>query len=171
MRAATSTGCEGATRDVLVGNRADSTALLRRLRSDPVLGPIAVQFLVTEGELAMEDLTEREHFLGIAEQMIRLLEMAGPDAAADVLEESPDVAAEEVPSVVLDSGHPNETGLEEPRTLILEPLRERGSRRFPAHPLGGLRGVKVLCVGPVGRRGRGAGHCLTNVGSRTVFDR
>lgn len=125
--------------EVLSVLRADGTALLQRLRSDSVLGPLAVQGLMTSGLLDQDDLTESEQVLGLAEQLIQALETAGPETVRDMLltGSSPNEALN-VLAAALDSGHPADTGLEELRTLVAEPLRQQTSSRPHKHPLAGL---------------------------------
>ncbi|MGW5745001.1 hypothetical protein [Amycolatopsis sp. NPDC003861] len=67
---------------ILVDSLSDGDAVLHGLRVDPALGPIATQWLVERGELALEDLDAREGLLGVTEQFFVLLETAGPEATA-----------------------------------------------------------------------------------------
>ncbi|TKG60526.1 hypothetical protein [Prauserella endophytica] len=131
-------GCPFRTRatamlDMLSHTVPDRCALLRNLRSDRHLGPIATHLLVEDGELAMEELGEEEGLRGMAEQLIHLLEAGGPDAVADALAESPPDEARGLMAALSASGHPDETGLEE--------LRELFAARRPGlatvHPLAG----------------------------------
>ncbi|MFC4061986.1 hypothetical protein ACFOWE_27100 [Planomonospora corallina] len=103
----------------------DGPALLERLRRDPVLGPIAVAALVEDGRLRPEELTERESALMLAEGMLGLLEVGGPEAVREQIESLAGPGAE-LTELVLGSGHPDETGLEEFRTLVALPLQSRG---------------------------------------------
>lgn len=106
---------------VLSAIRTDGTTLLWQLRSDDVLGPLAVQALMTDGVLEQDDLTEREQVLGLAEQLIQALELVGPEAVREM-----PLAGNETTNVVaaaLESGHPADTGLEELRALVAEPSR------------------------------------------------
>ncbi|MFD2468046.1 hypothetical protein [Amycolatopsis silviterrae] len=120
--------------DILAEALPDSSAMLRELRDDRQLGPIAVQALIGEDELSMEELGEEEALRGVAEQFIHLLETGGPDAIADTLATLPPDEARGLTTNVLNCGHPDEAGLAE--------LRELFTRRRPGHatvhPLGGI---------------------------------
>jgi hypothetical protein len=129
--------------DVLTAVQPDPAAWLRRLRSDTVLGPIAVQFLTRDGQLSPDDLTGPESLLVITEQLLQLLEAAGPDAVRTTFDQTS--VTMKIPNLftaVLESGHPDATGLDELRTLVIEPLERRGPRRpvtrarlsRPGHP-------------------------------------
>jgi len=99
--------------DVLANSLPDGDAMLDDLRADPGLGPIATQQLIERGELAMEDLDERESLLGMAEQFLLMLEMAGSEAVSETLAEIPDVERAHLADAVLTSGHPDRVGLAE----------------------------------------------------------
>ncbi|MFB9925233.1 hypothetical protein ACFORO_02805 [Amycolatopsis halotolerans] len=120
--------------DVLVQGVPDGAAVLRKLRHDPLLGPIAVQLLIDDGEFTMEELGEGEALRGIAEHFIHLLEAGGLDAVSDALAAIPPDEARGLTANLLASGHPDEAGLAE--------LREVFTRRRPGHatvhPLGGI---------------------------------
>jgi hypothetical protein len=121
--------------DVLADAQPDRTTFLRRLRSDDALGPIAIQFLLTEGNLSHDDLTERDELLGLTEQLLQLFEIAGPEAARETLT-AEGIDPQNMLSAALHSGHPNAIGLSELRTLVAEPLRYR--ERLDTHPLAGV---------------------------------
>lgn len=116
---------------VLAMSRPDSALLLRHLRSDDVLGPLAIQELFADDLLDQDDLTEREHVQGLAEHLLQALETAGPEAVREQLltETSRDRALSTV-SAAVHSGHPDNPGLDELHTLVAEPLRqtERSAR-------------------------------------------
>ncbi|GAA3159939.1 hypothetical protein GCM10010466_58460 [Planomonospora alba] len=123
----------------------DGPALLERLRRDPVLGPIAVAALIEDGTLHPEKLTERESALMLAEGMLGLLELGGPEAVREQIASLAGPGAE-LTELVLGSGHPDETGLEEFRTLVALPLRSRG------------RPLRLVRSPAPGSRGRPTGH-------------
>lgn len=124
---------------ILSAIRTDGTALLRQLRSDDVLGPLAVQALMIDGVLEHDDLTEREQMLGMAEQLIHALELAGPEQVQEMLlADSSSNEAMNVIGAALASGHPADTGLEELRTLVAESLQEQSPNRLQRHPLAEL---------------------------------
>lgn len=110
--------------DVLAASRPDSAMLLRRVRSDDVLGPLAVQRLFTDDLLGQDDLTEREHVQALTEHLLQALEMVGPEAVQEQLltETSKDRALETV-TAAAHSGHPDTTGIEELVSLVAEPLQ------------------------------------------------
>ncbi|WP_211226853.1 hypothetical protein [Amycolatopsis benzoatilytica] len=120
--------------DVLAWAIPDGTALLRELRSDRKLAPIAMQLLVERGELALEELSDDERLRGVAEQFIHLLELGGPDQVAASLNAMPPDEARGLVTAVLNCGHPDEAGIAE--------LRELLARRRPGattgHPLAGV---------------------------------
>ncbi|WP_239335018.1 hypothetical protein [Frankia sp. CiP3] len=115
--------------DALCTAQPDRTALLQRLRSDPALGPIAVQFLVEDEELDPDSLTERESLLAVTEQLIQLLEIAGPDAVRESFAQASSSDMRDLFGALLGSGHPDAIGLDELRRLVIEPLQHRGNRR------------------------------------------
>ena len=119
--------------EVLTDSLQDGEVLLRDLRTDPVLAPIATQLLVEREELAPEDLDEREGLLGVTEQFLVMLEMAGPEATSATLAEVPGEERGRLAKAVLASGHPDRDGLAE----LAEVFGQIRAVRT-AHPLGGL---------------------------------
>jgi len=112
-----------------------------RLRHDPALGSLVLTALLETGELGPEDLTAREHSLLLAEGMIILLELGGPEAVVEQLRESAGREAPEFVAEVLDSGHPAREALEELRVLVYEPMLTRSARlRLVPSPAPGSRG-------------------------------
>ncbi|WP_171075332.1 hypothetical protein [Nonomuraea basaltis] len=127
--------------DALAEARPDDQLLLRRLRGDLALGPIAVTALIEEGAIQPDDLTSEEHLLLMAEGLLTLLELGGPD---EVMNQVTQIAGREAPEIidtVVRSGHPAEVGMDELRRLVAEPLRARSHRlRFVEGPRPGARG-------------------------------
>ncbi|GAA4221187.1 hypothetical protein FHR32_005337 [Streptosporangium album] len=116
-------------------------AMQAGLRHDPVLGPIVLTALLEAGELRPEDLAADEHALLLAEGLVLLLELGGPEAVMEQLSESAGREAPEFVAEVLDSGHPARAALEELRALVYEPMLARSSRlRLVPHPAPGSRG-------------------------------
>jgi len=112
-----------------------------RLRPDPVLGPLVLTPLLEAGELSPEDLTADEYSLLLAEGLIDLLELGGPEAVVEQLRESAGREAPEFVAEVLDSGHPAREALEELRVLVYEPMLARSARlRLVPSPAPGSRG-------------------------------
>lgn len=111
--------------DVFSMTRPERAGLLRRLRSDEALGPLALQGLISDGLLDQEDLTEREQVLMLTEHLIQALELVGPETVQQTMlaESSPNQAMETL-SAVLNSEHPDSTGIEELRTLVAEPIQQ-----------------------------------------------
>jgi len=115
-------GCPFRTRatamlDVLAQSVPDRSTFLRGLRADRQLGPIVVQMLIDDGEIAMDELDQEEGLRAMTEQFIHLLEIGGSDAAASALAEVPAGQAREMIAMLLNSGHPDRTGLDELRAL------------------------------------------------------
>ncbi|UKD59931.1 hypothetical protein L3Q65_42320 [Amycolatopsis sp. FU40] len=120
--------------DVLVQAVPDGAAMLRELRHDQRLGPLAVQLLVDNGELAMESLSDEETLRGMVEQFIHLLEVGGPDEVAAALATIPPDEARGLTANLLACGHPDETGVAELR----EVFTRRGPGHATVHPLAGV---------------------------------
>ncbi|WP_410669595.1 hypothetical protein [Amycolatopsis sp. cmx-4-68] len=119
--------------EVLVDSLPDGDAVLRDLRTDPVLGPIAMRVLIDSGELDFGEVEDRERILVMTEQFLMMLETAGPEATASTLSSLPETDPASLAEVVLGSGHPDQVGLAE-LAEVFEQVRP--SRN--AHPLGGL---------------------------------
>lgn len=116
--------------DVLVASQPDGDNLLRRLRTDPLLGSIAINLLVGAEQLSMDDLSPREALTGMAEQFLQLLEIGGPDSVRAALGEVPDLP--EFADAIDNSGHPDTDGLTELRTLVIEPTLKATHRGLHA---------------------------------------
>ncbi|MHA6799440.1 hypothetical protein [Bounagaea algeriensis] len=112
---------------VLSTARDDGTVLLRRLRSDDVLGPLALHSLLASELLDQDDLIESEQRQLLAEQLIQALETAGPETVQAMLAESAPDDPLNILANALHSGHPDVTGLNELRTLVAEPLQQQTS--------------------------------------------
>ncbi|SEF55742.1 hypothetical protein SAMN05444920_10165 [Nonomuraea solani] len=117
--------------------------LLTDLRHDPTLGPAVLTFLVDEGELDPESLSEREHLLLGAENFLSLLEVGGPEVLIEQLRGMAGGDAYEFVEAVLASGHHDAVGLQELRVLVAEPLRATSR-----HPL------RLIPTTPPGAKGR-----------------
>ncbi|MCT9931445.1 hypothetical protein N5079_14585 [Planotetraspora sp. A-T 1434] len=77
----------------------------------------------------------------LAEGLVTLLELGGPEAAMDQITEMAGKDALGLIETVLESGHPSEVSMEELRTLVAEPMRARAHRlRFANTPAPGSRG-------------------------------
>ncbi|MEU9111202.1 hypothetical protein AB0D04_05205 [Streptomyces sp. NPDC048483] len=102
--------------------------LLRALRGDPVLAPLALTTLAHRELLSPEDMTDAEHLLVLAESLLQLVELAGGrDGAEDALRAQGSEARDAV-AAVLDSAHPDRAGLEELRQLAARALRTPAAR-------------------------------------------
>ncbi|MEU0530920.1 hypothetical protein [Amycolatopsis tolypomycina] len=112
---------------VLVDALPDGGAVLRDMRTDPALGPIATNMLIDRGELDLGELDDRERLLGMTEQFLVLLEAAGPEGVSSAL---PSGELAGLREAILGSGHPDRVGLAE--------LAEVFGPGPQAHPLGGL---------------------------------
>jgi hypothetical protein len=103
--------------DVLAQSVPDRSTFLHGLRADQQLGPIVVQMLIDDGEIALDELDQEEGLRAMTEQFIHLMEIGGFDTAASALAEIPASQARDMVATLLASGHPDRTGLDELRTL------------------------------------------------------
>jgi hypothetical protein len=125
----------------LVAVHPEGRQMLAKLRHDRVLGPIAVTALLEEGDLRPDDLTAEEQLSLLAEGLIVLLELGGPEQVAEQVTEMAGGDALEMFEAVLSSGHPADEAMEELRTLVAEPMRARPRRlRLVSSPAPGARG-------------------------------
>ncbi|GAA3377933.1 hypothetical protein GCM10020367_55550 [Streptomyces sannanensis] len=101
--------------------------LVRSLRTDPQLAPLAVGALTGRDLLSPEDLTETESLIMVAEGMLQLLEISGPDGFAQaVLAQGPDFR--NAIEAALVSLHPDHEALQELRDIARRLPRSRGVR-------------------------------------------
>jgi hypothetical protein len=140
--------------NILVAALPEGRTILRRLRGDQNLRPLAVMALLDTGELRPEDLTDREQLLLITEGLLTLLELGGPDVVREQLTDLAPGQASEIVTGVLSSGHPDQVAVEEFRTLVAEPIRDH------ARPLRLVRGQAP------GSRGRPSGHGKSGHGKK-----
>lgn len=131
--------------DALVDAYPDGEALLRGLRGDPLLGPTALSVLVRREVLGAEDLNEPESLVMVAESLLQLLETAGPEGLLEILG-SQELSAHKALEAALASGHPDQAGLADLRTVAEQ------ARRRPAAHLGRSHQRRRP-----GERGRGRG--------------
>ncbi|MBF6483780.1 hypothetical protein IU431_06360 [Nocardia otitidiscaviarum] len=99
----------------------DGPRLLRGLRGDPVLTPLVITQLVSDGELSMTDVTDDEGLLAMTESMLQLLELGGPAAVLEQLADMPSAERGELAETLGASGHPARTALAELLTVIRTP--------------------------------------------------
>ncbi|WP_232108270.1 hypothetical protein [Streptomyces gossypiisoli] len=101
--------------------------LLRALRGDPVLAPLALTSLARRELLSPEDMTDAEHLLVLAESLLQFMEPAGgPGGAEEVLRPQGSEVRDAV-AAALESAHPDRAGLEELRRLATRTLRTPAS--------------------------------------------
>jgi hypothetical protein len=124
--------------DVLTRTAPDRSTFLHGLRADQQLGPIVTQMLIEDGEITLDDLDPQEGLRAMTEQFIHLLEIGGTDAVTDALAEIPADQARDMVTMLLTSGHPDRTGLDELRTLAQAQLAKRRPGRATVHPLAGV---------------------------------
>lgn len=129
--------------DVLLAALPDGEGerLLRALRGDAVLAPLALSALAHRELLSPEDMTDAEHLLVLAESLLQLVELAGGRDGAEEALRAQGPEARDAVAAALDSAHPDRAGLEELRQLAARGLRTSAAR------YGGIR-----------KRGRSAGR-------------
>jgi hypothetical protein len=102
--------------------------LLRTLRGDAVLAPLVLNALAHRELLSPEDMTDAEHMLLLAENLLQLVELAGGgDGAAEALRAQGPAAGDAV-AAALDCAHPDRAGLEALGQLAARALRTPASR-------------------------------------------
>jgi hypothetical protein len=100
--------------------------LLAGLLRDSQLGPIVL--LATKQDRKPEEVSPAEAAWLMAGSLLELLEIGGPDAVREQLEELPRSQREDVVRAVRDSGYPARETLEEFRLLVAEPILGAPSR-------------------------------------------
>lgn len=108
--------------------------LLWGLRGDAVLASLAVNTLARRELLSPEDMTDAEHLLLLAENLLQFVELAGGgDGAEEALcAQGPEVR--DAVAAALDSAHPDRAGLEGLRQLASRALRTPAARVGRARP-------------------------------------
>lgn len=140
--------------DTLVQLHADGRAMLPRLRDDRVLGPIALTALVDAGKVRPEQLSPREQLSLMAEGLLNLLELGGPQQVVAQLAEVAGREASEIVAAVANSDHPADVAMAEFRSLVSVPARAPRHRlRMPDGHAPGSRGSRSRRGGRGRRRG------------------
>ncbi|MFF3938269.1 hypothetical protein [Streptomyces phaeofaciens] len=91
--------------------------LLRALRGDAVLAPLALSSLAHRELLCPEDMADAEDLLVLAESLFQLVELAGGSGGAEEALRAQGSEVREAVAAALDSAHPDRAGLEELRRL------------------------------------------------------
>ncbi|TDC26122.1 hypothetical protein E1265_05100 [Streptomyces sp. 8K308] len=120
--------------------------LLRQLRGDAQLAPLALNELAHRELLAPEDMTEAEQLLVLAESLLQLVELAGGRDGAEEALRAQGPEARDAVAAALDSAHPDRAGLEELRQLVARAFRTPAARlgraRMARRPAGAKGGRK-----------------------------
>ncbi|MEU2600607.1 hypothetical protein ABZ669_26190 [Streptomyces hirsutus] len=116
--------------DVLLAALPDGEGeqLLRALRGDAVLAPLALNALARRELLSPEDMTDAEYLLVLAESLLQLVELAGGRDGAEEALRAQGSEAREAVAAALDSAHPDRAGLDELRQLAARALRTPAAR-------------------------------------------
>jgi len=109
--------------------------LLARLLRDPELGPVVL--LAEKQDRKPGEVSPAEAAWLMAGSLLEFLEIGGPDAVREQLEELPRYQREAAVRAVRDSGYPARETLEDFRVLVAEPIlstpsRPRAVRNIPA---------------------------------------
>ena len=109
--------------------------LLARLSRDPELGPVVL--LAEKQDRKPGEVSPAEAAWLMAGSLLEFLEIGGPDAVREQLEELPRYQREAAVCAVRDSGYPARETLEDFRVLVAEPIlstpsRPRAVRNIPA---------------------------------------
>jgi len=111
---------------VLAGGVPERDGLLASLLRDPQLGPVVL--LVQKQDRKPEEVSPAEAAWLMAGSILELLEIAGPGAVREQLEELPRSQREDAVRAVRDSGYPARETLEDFRVLVAEPILSTPSR-------------------------------------------
>jgi hypothetical protein len=115
--------------------------LLRALRDDAVVAPLALSALAHRELLSPADMTDAEHLRVLAESLLQLVEPAGGREGAKEAPRAQGPEARDAVAAALESAHPDRAGLEELRQLPAQALRTsaalRGQERAQAAPVSG----------------------------------
>jgi hypothetical protein len=104
----------------------EGDGLLARLPRDPELGPVAL--LAEKQDRKPGEVSPAEAAWLMAGSLLELLEIGGPDAVREQLEELPRYQREAAVCAVRDSGYPARETLEDFRVLVAEPILSTPSR-------------------------------------------
>ena len=110
----------------LVNAVPEGDELLASLLHEPELGPVAL--LADKQSRRPDEVSPAEAAWLMAGSILELLEIAGPDAVREQLEELPRSQREDVVRAVRDSGYPARETLEDFRALVAEPILSAPSR-------------------------------------------
>ena len=110
----------------LVNAVPEGDELLASLLRDPELGPVAL--LAGKQDRRPDEVSPAEAAWLMAGSILELLEIAGPDAVREQLEELPRSQREDVVRAVRDSGYPARETLEDFRILVAAPILGAPSR-------------------------------------------
>jgi hypothetical protein len=113
----------------------EGSGLLARLSRDPELGPVVL--LAEKQDRKPGEVSPAEAAWLMAGSLLEFLEIGGPDAVREQLEELPRYQREAAVCAVRDSGYPARETLEDFRILVAEPIfstpsRPRAVRNIPA---------------------------------------
>ena len=111
---------------ILVSAIPEGDELLASLLRDPELGPVAL--LAEKQDRRPDEVSPAEAAWLMAGSVLELLEIGGPDAVREQLEELPRSQREDVVRAVRDSGYPAGETLEDFRALVAEPILSVPSR-------------------------------------------
>ena len=110
----------------LVNAVPEGDELVASLLRDPELGPVAL--LAEEHDRRPDEVSPAEAAWLMAGSILELLEIGGPGAVREQLEELPPSQREDVVCAVRDSGYPAPETLEDFRVLVAEPILSAPSR-------------------------------------------
>lgn len=110
----------------------EGAELLAGLIGDPELGPVVL--LAEKRDLSPEDASPDEGAWIMVGSLLELLEVAGPKAVTEQLEELPPAQRKDIVRAVSASGYPAPETLEEFRSLVTEPILHAPAR---LHVVGG----------------------------------